>query len=90
MAPLLEIAAVALVCYLISLRLHPWRVCRPCKGSGKHKGSVFSYATRSCTACGGNGKRGRLGVRILHAGGHVWGEKAPNATTARRGQKLGR
>jgi len=90
MGDLILIALIALAAYLISLRLHPWRRCRPCNGSGRHRGALFTYATRACTACGGNGRRGRLGVRVIHGGARVWGETRPERTAEERGRNLGR
>jgi hypothetical protein len=90
MGQLLLIAAVATVCYLVSLRLHPWRACRSCKGAGRHKGSVFTYSSRGCTSCGGNGRRARLGVHVFHRRALVWGESKPAEATAKRGQNFGR
>jgi hypothetical protein len=90
MGTLLIIGAIALLAYLASLRLHPFRGCRHCGGTGRHRGQVFSYAQRSCTSCGGNGRRGRLGVRVLHGGAKVWGERRPEAAAERRAGRLGR
>jgi hypothetical protein len=90
MGTLLLIGGVIAAGYLISLRLHPWRVCGPCKGSGRHKGAFYTYATRSCTSCGGNGRRARLGVHVFHRGALTWGERAPAQASAKRGQNFGR
>jgi hypothetical protein len=90
MTPLLVIAGIALAAYLISLLLHPWRVCGSCKGQGRHKGALFTYATRSCTSCGGNGRRARLGVMMFHGGRQVWGERAPGVASAKRSKNFGR
>jgi hypothetical protein len=90
MGDLILIALVVLVGYLVSLRLHPWRNCRPCKGTGRHRGALYKYSQRSCTACGGNGRRGRLGVRVIHSGARVWGETRPERTVEERGRNLGR
>lgn len=90
MAVIIGIVAIAVAGYLVSLRLHPMRACRACGGSGRHRGSVYRYSTRGCTSCGGNGRRARLGVNVFHRGGHVWGERAPAETVAKRGRNLGR
>jgi hypothetical protein len=75
--------------YLISLRLHPrGRVCGKCKGTGIHRGLLFSYAHRACTRCGGTPARARYGVRVLHGRKQVWGERRPQQSAAKR--KFGR
>ena len=84
------LAIIVVFGYLVSLRLHPWRACRGCRGRGHHRGAVFKYATRQCTSCGGNGRRARLGLRVLHPGRQVWGERAPAATIEKRSKNLGR
>jgi hypothetical protein len=43
-------------CYAISIRLHPWKPCRRCGESGKHRGTVFTDSFRGCTRCGGTGR----------------------------------
>lgn len=50
--------------YAWSLRVHPWRTCRRCKG-GTRRDPVFRYARGSCTRCGGRGRLPRLGIRVL-------------------------
>lgn len=51
--------------YWISLHVHPLTDCRTCKGTGKHYGAVFTYASRLCARCGGTTRVTRLGVRIF-------------------------
>lgn len=58
------VAALLIVGYLISLRIHPYTACRSCKGKGK-RGRVFSYAFGDCGRCGGKGRKLRLGVRAF-------------------------
>ncbi|WP_329258714.1 hypothetical protein OG417_21280 [Actinoallomurus sp. NBC_01490] len=43
--------------YRASIARHPYRNCRTCHGSGKHRGAVFKSAFRPCDACGGNGRQ---------------------------------
>jgi hypothetical protein len=43
--------------YRASLRLHPYRNCQTCHGSGKHRGTVFIRSFRACDACGGTGRQ---------------------------------
>ena len=60
-----------LVCgfgYWASLHLHPSVRCRTCKGTGRHHGTVFTYASRACLACKGASRVARLGVRLFLGG----------------------
>ena len=51
--------------YFISLRIHPFAKCRVCKGTGRHYGSVYTYAHRRCRKCGGSGRKERIGKRFF-------------------------
>lgn len=62
---LLLLAAAAFAIYVVSLSLHPNAKCGRCNGAGRHKGTLFSYATRPCTSCKGRGTHVRLGRRLL-------------------------
>jgi len=62
---LILIIILFVVGYFISLRLHPLTKCRLCKGTGRHFGSMYTYAQRRCRKCGGNGRVDRLGVRLF-------------------------
>jgi hypothetical protein len=91
MGYLLATVAIAIIGYLVSLRLHPLgRKCISCKGTGQQNGAIYRYAQRQCTRCGGNGIRGRYGVRILHRNTQVWGETRPARAAARRARHFGR
>ena len=60
---LLWAAALALMlgaAYRLSIRRHPYRPCRKCGESGKHRGTVFARSFRACTRCGGTGRELRL------------------------------
>jgi hypothetical protein len=46
--------------YAVSIRLHPFKVCRRCEGTGKHRGAWFTNAYRACDRCGGTGRERRL------------------------------
>lgn len=59
------IGILVVVGYYISLRIHPFRKCRACKGTGRHWGSVYTYGHRRCAKCGGTGRQDRLGVRLF-------------------------
>lgn len=61
-------ALIAAAAYLASLRIHPWTPCRPCKGTGKSRDTVWKAAFGTCRACGGRGRHPRLGVRVLQPG----------------------
>jgi len=50
--------------YALSVRLHPWRPCRRCGESGKHRGSLFSRSFRPCPRCGGTGRELRRFARL--------------------------
>ena len=56
---------IFIIGYYLSLRAHPYAKCRLCNGSGRHWGSVYTYAHRRCRKCGGNGRKERLGVRLF-------------------------
>jgi hypothetical protein len=66
MAILLGIAL--LIVYVGSLALHPNAKCGRCKGVGRHRGSIFSYATRPGSSCKGRGTHPRLGRKIFFRG----------------------
>jgi len=53
-------AVLYAVGYGISIRLHPYRPCRNCGQSGKHRGAVFTRSFRNCRRCGGSGRELRL------------------------------
>ena len=61
----LVIALAAFTLYVVSLSLHPNAKCNRCKGMGRHRGSLFSYATRPCNSCKGRGTHPRLGRKVL-------------------------
>ena len=68
MAALVLIVLLAGAGYLFSLRVHPLKRCPVCKGQSRHYGSVYTYAFRRCRACGGNGRKDRLGTKIFFGG----------------------
>ncbi|KWX02761.1 hypothetical protein TH66_13530 [Carbonactinospora thermoautotrophica] len=62
--PALVLAALGYaVSYAISIRLHPYRPCRRCGESGKHRGAIFTRSFRDCRRCGGTGRELRLFAR---------------------------
>ncbi|GII05460.1 hypothetical protein [Planobispora takensis] len=60
---LISLAALYGAGYAISLRLHPYKACRRCRGSGKHRGWFFTDAFRACDACSGTGRELRRFAR---------------------------
>jgi DnaJ-class molecular chaperone len=60
--------AAAVIGYVVSIRLNPNTKCKRCKGRGFHRGAIYSYSTRACSACGGAGVRPRLGRRLFMSG----------------------
>ncbi len=78
MAGLVVIVLLAGAGYFLSLRLHPLRRCPVCKGTGRHHGGVYTYAFRPCRACGGRGRKDRLGAKIFFGGTGgtgLWGQR---------------
>ncbi|TCC45183.1 hypothetical protein E0H75_32300 [Kribbella capetownensis] len=62
---LVVLAMAAFVLYVVSLSLHPNAKCNRCKGAGRHRGALFSYAQRPCNSCKGRGVHPRLGRKVL-------------------------
>jgi hypothetical protein len=77
MGTLIVIALIAGIGYLVSLRIHPLRRCPVCKMTGRHYGSVYSYGYRRCRACGGTGRKDRLGAKIFFGGTNNTGIYGP-------------
>lgn len=77
MGTLIVIALIAGLGYLVSLRIHPLRRCPVCKMTGRHYGSVYSYGYRRCRACGGTGRKDRLGAKIFFGGTNNTGVFGP-------------
>ena len=64
MLEVLVLAAVIAGGYWGSLRLWPWRPCRRCDGGGRNAGSN-RRRFGTCPACGGSGRKLRLGARMI-------------------------
>jgi hypothetical protein len=62
---LVVLAMAAFILYVVSLSLHPNAKCNRCKGAGRHRGALFSYAQRPCNSCKGRGVHPRLGRKVL-------------------------
>jgi len=52
---------LGVVLYAFSLGRRPFRSCRKCNGTGRHRGTIFLYAHRQCPECGGSGRHRRWG-----------------------------
>jgi len=66
MAAFILIALVAGFGYYASLKVHPFRRCPVCrKTPGRHWGAIYGYAYRRCRACGGTGRKYRLGAKLF-------------------------
>jgi hypothetical protein len=80
-------AVGAAVSYVVSLRLHPRRVCRGCGGTGRHRGAMFWWGDRACTRCGGSPRHRRWGVQALYGapGQRTRAEQAAKDAGRRRG-----
>jgi len=77
MTALIVIVLVAGAGYLISVRIHPLKRCPMCKSTGRHFGGVYAYAHRRCRACGGTGRKDRLGAKVFFGGTNNTGYFGP-------------
>ena len=77
MTALIVIVLVAGAGYLISVRIHPLKRCPMCKSTGRHFGGVYAYAHRRCRACGGTGRKDRLGTKVFFGGTNNTGYFGP-------------
>jgi hypothetical protein len=68
MGVLLVIGVVAVAGYLLSVRVHPLTKCKVCSGNARHFGTVYTTAFRRCRACGGTGRKDRLGAKLFFGG----------------------
>jgi hypothetical protein len=67
------LALLFLAAYRISLWIHPNRRCRPCKGTGKARGVIFTWARSYCRKCDGDGMVPRLGTLLIGGAGRGQG-----------------
>ena len=77
MTALIVIVLIAGAGYLISVRIHPLKRCPVCKSTGRHIGAVYGYAHRRCRACGGSGRKDRLGAKVFFGGTNNTGYFGP-------------
>ena len=75
MAALIVIVLIAAAGYLVSVRIHPLKRCPMCNSTGRHFGGV--YAHRRCRACGGTGRKDRLGTKVFFGGTNNSGSFGP-------------
>ncbi|WP_143030041.1 hypothetical protein [Pseudonocardia oroxyli] len=62
-ATMVVVLVVVLVLgYVVSVFLHPFKVCPSCKGSPRSYGSIYTKSFRNCTRCGGSGRVRRFGA----------------------------
>ena len=54
--------------WVISVYIHPYVKCEYCKGLGRHRGAVFTYAFRPCHHCSGTGQKQRWGAVVFGRG----------------------
>jgi hypothetical protein len=67
-ATILILAIVICVAgYVGSIWAHPQKKCRLCNGRGRHRGTIFWYASRPCRGCGGRRYQLRLGTKVARA-----------------------
>jgi DnaJ-class molecular chaperone len=68
MSVFLAIVFIAALGYYLSLKVHPQVKCKRCDGSNRHYDLVYSGRRTLCPACGGSGRRPRLGTRLFRGG----------------------
>ena len=71
MLTLTGIGAVFAVVYLISCWFHPYRVCKPCDGTGKSRSTTFKGAWGDCRPCKATGRKIRFGAYLLGKTGNA-------------------
>jgi hypothetical protein len=81
-------AIVVFVGYIISIQIHPHRLCRACNGTGRHSGSIWAYGNRPCGVCGSAGRHRRWGTQFFYAGKQVRAEARSSTAAKRRARPL--
>ena len=77
MTVVIIIALIVGASYLVSLRIHPLRRCPVRKSTGRHFGSLYTGSYRRCRACGGTGRKDRLGTKVFFGGTNNTGIYGP-------------
>jgi hypothetical protein len=86
LVPSLVSYAVAIaICYAVSLTRHSNRRCRACGGSGRQRGSMFTWGDRMCTTCGGQSRHRRWGAQLLYRNRRTHAERTAAEARKRRG-----
>jgi len=76
--------AVAFLMWLASVWLTPFRRCRICKGTGRFRGVLSTWAQRLCPSCGGTGRHRRYFVTTVFGEKLTRGEARARKARARR------
>ncbi len=76
--------AVAFLIWLVSVWLTPFRRCRICKGTGRFRGVLSTWAQRPCPSCGGFGRHRRYFVTTVFGEKLTRGEARARKARARR------
>ncbi|MGC5015510.1 hypothetical protein ACLQ2R_32520 [Streptosporangium sp. DT93] len=63
--PVLAIAVILTILYLISCKFHPYMRCKACNKSKESNSTTFKGAFGKCRTCNGKGHSVRLGARFL-------------------------
>jgi DnaJ-class molecular chaperone len=59
---LIVLVVVLALGYVVSVFLHPFKICPACKGTPRSYGSMYTKSFRLCDRCGGSGRVRRLGA----------------------------
>jgi DnaJ-class molecular chaperone len=74
-AEMILIALLAVLGYVGSLYLWPFRPCGRCKGTSRNPGSNKKRFGQ-CRRCGGAGRKRRIGAKTVHRGAVSLAERA--------------
>lgn len=80
----LGVAVILMIAYWQSLERRPFRPCRKCNGTGRHRGALFTYAHRACPSCGGSSRHRRWGVNQFYGNRPTRAERAATEAGQRR------
>jgi len=83
MAQLILFGLLAVLGYLGSLYLWPFRPCGKCLGTGRNRGSN-KKRYGECRRCRGTGRRQRLGSKAVHRGAVSLADKARERKAGKR------
>jgi hypothetical protein len=77
-------AVVGFVLWLGSVWLTPFRTCRSCKGTGRQRGFMSTWAHRQCPSCAGTGRHRRRNVTMFFGDRLTRGEARAFRARSRR------